>query len=250
MNLLSSAKRAFSSCYLIVWILFFVHIGVVSAGAQTIFDRTWDIWLGVSVTNQTISVTSDAAAFNDQLDYKIGAGLHLHANWYFDRRFALRTGLSYQYFDWEFNDLEMQVTDPTGAPTGAIQLRSLSRGFHIMYAGVPLHLRFHPYATHFYLTAGADFWYKFRHKVGLVDTFLIDPEGEVFELLSSERYNTPGFAEDFLVAGIAGLGFKFTLDAIHLGIEFNARRNLTPFYDRQGLTQNFTQYGVSFSVRL
>lgn len=234
-------------------VLFFISFPVMAAcpaQAQIHTERPFDVWLGFSVTNQTVSFTGSATALNDGLGYKPGAGLHAHLDWNLNRRFVLRTGLAYQYFDWEVKDRENPVVNETGEPTGSIILTTLTRDFNLMYLGVPLHLKIHPYANHFYLIAGADFWYKFRHKVGLLDTFLIDPEDDVFELILSQRYSTPGFAEDFLIAGIAGLGFNFTLENIHLGIEFNTRRNLTPFFDREGVTQNFTQYGLSFSVRL
>ncbi|WP_114983122.1 outer membrane beta-barrel protein [Cyclonatronum proteinivorum] len=219
--------------------------------AQTIYGKPFDLWLGFSVTNQTISYSgSDFAARNDQLDYKAGASLHVHLNWYFYPRLALRTGLTYQFFDWTFKDTEMPQTDETGNPTGNVIFSTMTRGFNIMYLGVPLHIRFHPYADHFYLTAGTDFWYKFRHKTGQIDTFLTGAEDGSLELLTSQRYSTPGFAEDFVIAGLAGLGFEFKAENLKFGVELNARRNLTPFFDRGGVTQNFTQYGLSLSLRL
>ncbi|MCH8485822.1 MAG: hypothetical protein LAT75_03085 [Candidatus Cyclonatronum sp.] len=235
---------------LVCFVIPFLVMASSPATAQSNSERSFDLWLGFSTTTQTISFTGPATALNDGLDYKIGAGLHLHANWYMFRQLALRTGFTYQYFDWEVKDKLSPVTTETGDPTGEAILTTLTRDFNLMYAGVPLHLRFYPYASHFYITAGADFWYKFTYKAGRLDTFFLDEDGLFVQELGREPYPTPRLASDFVIAGMAGIGFAFNLENLRMGLELYSRQNITPFVNSGGVKQNFTQYGLSLFVRL
>lgn len=246
----NSDLQSFTRFITVALLFLFAAAQDSTAQAQLNDGRKVDLRAGFNVTYQNLSFTGDAAELNDLTDYGLGGGFQLQLNWYFLPRFSLSTGFSYLYFDWEFNDTEMPATNEAGQPTGNTILTTMGRGFNVIYAGLPLHLRIHPYASHFYLMVGSDLWYKALYKNGQLDSFLVDQDGVILELIASEPYATPTLAEDWVVSGVAGIGFGFSLDTLRFGIEFNARQNITPFFSRQGVTQNFTQFGMSVNVRL
>lgn len=212
------------SLFLFLGLLF---IPVRSIQAQNnLFEN---LEFGTSLNYSTLHYESDGDVINDIISYDFGFQIHALMNHDLSEKFKLQSGLEYFFYTYEFEDQIIQQTGPNGETTGNYYKGSMTESFSTSYLTVPIRIQYHPFSNHsIYFTAGPEFSYKIGYSNGKYESALYSENGERLQESYSDEYEVPETANDFLVSGIAGVGYNLK-PIVPLTIELKAKHSITPY---------------------
>lgn len=184
--------------------------------------------VGASANYNTLHYKSEGDFLNDIISYGFGFQNHVLINHDLTDKFSLQTGFEYFFYTYEIEDRTLQQTEPNGETTGNYYINSMTESFSTSYLTLPVRIHYHPFSNQVYFTAGPEFSYKIGYSKGLHETVLFSANGERLQESYSNEYDVPELANDFLVSGIAGVGYNLN-HVVPLTMEFKAKHSITPY---------------------
>ncbi len=204
--------------------------------------------IGASVNYSSLHYeSSDGDFINDVISYDFGFQIHALTNFDFSQNFSLQTGLEYFFFTYDIEELTIQETDINRNPTGNYLKAYIGKkDFNTTYLSLPIRLRYSPLSrSQFYITAGPEFSYKIGYKNGEYKNILYSENDEQLQEMSF-TYDVPEAANNFLISGVAGMGYNFRSIA-PIKLEVKAKHSITPYLSGDNSTKSWVR-SLSFSV--
>ncbi|MEX0856873.1 MAG: outer membrane beta-barrel protein [Balneolaceae bacterium] len=187
------------------------------------------IEVGASLNYNTLHYESEIDVLNDFISFDFGFQIHALINQNISKRFILQSGLEYFFFTYEFEDQIFQQTEPNGGTTGNYYKNSMTENFNTSYLTLPIRIQYHPFSDQqIYFTAGPEFSYKIGYSNGTYKSVLYSDNDERLQESYSDEYDVPESANDFLVSGIAGIGYNLN-PVVPIAIEVKAKHSITPY---------------------
>ena len=203
--------------------------------------------VGASLNYSTLHYESDGDVLNDIISYDFGFQIHALINQDLSEKFILQSGLEYFFYTYEFEDQIIQQTGPNGGATGNYYKNSMTESFSTSYLTVPIRIQYHPFSNYpIYFTAGPEFSYKIGYSNGTYESVLYSENDERMQESYSDEYDVPESANDFLVSGIAGVGYNL-YPKVPLSIELKAKHSITPYLSGGNYIKSWIR-SLSFSV--
>lgn len=202
--------------------LLFMPIQSIQA-QSSIFDK---LEIGASANYNTLHYDGDV--LNDIISYDYGFQLHVLINHVLSEKFILQSGFEYFYYTYEFKNQTIQQTNPNGGFTGNYYKNFMAESFSTSYLTLPVRVQYHPFSSQFYFTAGPEFSYKIGFSNGTYESVLYSENDERLQEFYSDEYDVPESANDFLVSGIAGIGYNLN-PVVPVSIELKAKHSITPY---------------------
>lgn len=236
--------------YIYIYIYIILSLGILLSPFQKVLAQSSlfeKIEIGASANYSALHYDSDDNTINDMISYNLGFQIHVLINHQLTNKLVLQTGLEYFFFTYEIEDQKIPETDFNGALTGNYFKYFMEESFNTSYLTLPMRIQYHPFSTQkIYFTAGPEFSYKIGYSNGMTKTILKSEDGKQLYEFPSHVYDVPEEANDFLVSGIAGVGYNLNT-VIPLIIELKVKHSITPYLSGDNYITSWLR-SVSFTV--